>query len=230
MKIIAAVCVYNRENFIAPYLEMLLEFGIEPVVTFGYKPWVNHSTGTPEAESDIPDKTETILDTYFKDVKTIKGIFSHHRDSINQCIPIAGDYDIMLVSDCDMFITKEDWGKQREFIEDNRSFDTYAINHERMITEYRYDWRFGREAIKGGTPPIIAMRQGISFRHMTQTTSNNKIIWDVDGPKYHHMRWCKKDRSDDVSDRIPDISWNDSPAPPEIFDRLDKWQKIVENM
>ena len=105
MKIGAAVPVYNRERFIGPYLEMLLEFGVKPVVTLGERPWADFIP-----HEGPPDRTEFILNKFFPDIHVIKGIFSHQKDSINQAIIRGlGGTDLRIVNDCDMFITRKDW-------------------------------------------------------------------------------------------------------------------------
>ena len=225
MKIVAATCVRNRENFIGAYLDMLLDFGITPIVAFGTRPWSNHA----DDEDEKPDRTEYILDTYFPNVNTIKDYFAHHRDSINRCVQNAGEYDLMLVNDCDMFITRDDWASFLKFEDANKDREVYSINFEKMIIEYYYDWRFGKAAIPGGDWPIVAMKPMVEFRHMTKTSCDNEVVWDEVGPKYHHMRFCKKNRIDRRCN-IPTDTGNHFPAPPEIFDRLERWQGILENL
>lgn len=225
MKIVAAVPVRNRENFIGPYLEMLTEFGVRPIVTFGEKPWVNYASD----ESEVPDRTEYILDKFFPDIQTIKGPFSHHRDSVNRARMVAGEYDIIIVNDCDMFITRNDWEELVRFIENNKSYQVYSVNFERMIIEYYYDWDYGKPAIRGGDPPIVAMRPMVEFQHMTRTSCGNELVWDVDGPKFHHMRFCQKNRLDRKC-AIPADKKDFTPAPEEIVNRLIKWQQILKTI
>src|SRR3990167_9863140 len=154
MKIGAAVPVYNRERFIGPYLEMLLEFGIKPVVTLGEKAWVDFISYEGQ-----PDRTELILNKFFPDIHVIKGVFSHQRDSVNQAIIQGlGGTDLRIVNDCDMFITRKDWDEFIKFVEDNPTYEVYSINFENMIIEYYYDYRFGKRAIPGGDYPIVAMK------------------------------------------------------------------------
>ncbi len=226
MKIVAAVPVRNRENFIGAYLDMLYDFGVEPIVSFGVKSWVNHASD----ESELPDLTEDILDKYFPNTKIVKGIFSHHRDSINACLRIAGGYDLMLVNDCDMFITRSDWEEFLRFVNENwEDYHVYSSNFQKMFIEYSYDYRFGKAAAGGGDYPIIGMKKEVEFRHMTKTSSDDEIVWDVEGPKFHHMRFCKKNREDrrcEVPNNITDYS----PAPQEIIDRLTKWEEIINKL
>lgn len=226
MNIKAVVPVRNRENFIGAYLEMLVDFGVTPIVTFGTRSWVNFA----QDEDDKPDRTERILSEYFPQVTVIKDFYAHHRDSINRGVINAGDYDIILVNDCDMFITKRDWEEFLKFIEDNKHYEVYSINFAKMIMEYYYDWRFGKGAIPGGDPPIVAMKKNIEFRHMTKTTCDNEIVWDIEnGPKFHHMRFCKKNRQDRRCNK-PNNTQDYLPAPPEICDRLDRWQGVLKSM
>ena len=225
MKIGAAVPVYGRERFIGAYLEMLLDFGITPVVTLGTKAWVSFIPYEGQ-----PDRTELILDKFFPEVKVIKGVFSHHRDSVNQAITngLMG-MDLILVNDCDMFITRNDWDEFVKFVEGEHTYEVYSINFERMIIEYYFDWRYGRAALRGGDPPLVALKPPVEFRHMTRATCDNEIVWDTEGPKYHHMRFCQKGRGDKRCN--PPVETKDySPAPQEIADRLIKWEKILETL
>ena len=224
MNIKAAVPVRNRENFIGAYLEMLIDFGITPIVSFGTQSWVNHA----DDEDIKPDKTEKILETYFPHIKTIKGVYSHHRDSVNACVKNAGSYDLILVNDCDMFITRSDWNEFIKFVE-SENYNTYSINFETMIREYHYDWRYGKPAMPGGDPPIVAMKPQVDFIHMTKTSNAEEIVWDAHGPKYHHMRFCKKNRLDNRCN-IPLDKSDYYPAPREISDRLDRWQEILKTL
>lgn len=226
MKIGACVPVYNRERFIGPYLEMLLDFGVLPVVALGDRPWANFA----QSESE-PDRTESILYRFFPNVKVIKGTFSHHRDSINQAL-INGlsETDLRLVNDCDMFITKKDWDEFVKFVEDNSSYEVYSTNFERMIIEYYYSWKYGKPAIPGGDPPIVAMKRNVEFRHMTRTTCDNEIVWDIEGPKWHHMRFCQKGRNDRRCNEPNENLHDYKQAPEEIANRLVKWEKILETL
>ena len=119
-----------------------------------------------------------------------------------------------------------------KFVETNPSYEVYSINFERMIIEYVYDYRFGKGAIRGGDPPIVAMKPPVELKHMTKTTCDNELVWDVDGPKYHHMRFCQKGRVNSKSEPTSENSnINDyKPAPEEISNRLKKWETILETL
>lgn len=224
MLIKAAVPVRNRENFIGAYLEMLIDFGVTPIVSFGTESWVNHAN----EEDNLADKTEKILDTYFPDIKRVSGEYSHHRDSINACLKVAGHYDLILVNDCDMFITKDDWNKFIEFVS-KENYNVYSINFETMIQEYYFDWRYGKPAMRGGDPPILAMKQNVDFIHMTKTSNAEEIVWNEEGPKYHHMRFCNKNRQDKRC-AVPLNTKDYTEAPKEISDRLERWQEILKTL
>lgn len=223
MKIGAVVPVYNRENFIGPYLDMLLDFGIKPVVVLSDGPWLNATD-----ESTVPDRTSDILNKFYSDIQVCRGTFPNHKSSVNVAIRNLQDQDLILVNDCDMYITKEDWTKFIDFVNSNWRHDVFSINFEKMIMEYYYDWRYGKEALRGGDYPIVAMRPGIEFVHMTRASSDNEVVWNVDGPKFHHMRFCKKGRQDNRC--VEPVEKTLPSAPKEVADRLIKWQEILKTL
>lgn len=225
LRVGAAVPVYNRERFIGPYLEMLLDFGVKPVVTLGDRAWVDF-----QSSENVPDRTELILEKYFPQVEIIRGTFSHHRDSINTALTKLGDTDLRLVNDCDMFITRNDWEEFLKFVNDNHTYEVYSTNFEKMIIEYYYDWRYGKAALPGGDPPIVAMKRMVEFRHMTRTTCDNEIVWDVEGPKWHHMRFCQKGRQDRRCNEPTGDLHDYKQAPVEVVDRLVKWENILKEL
>ena len=116
------------------------------------------------------------------------------------------------------------------FVERESTYEVYSINFETMIIEYYYDWRYGKPAIPGGDPPIVAMKSPVEFRHMTKTTCDNEIVWNENGPKFHHMRFCQKGRGDRRCVEPTGDLHDFKPAPEEIINRLVKWEKILETL
>lgn len=236
LKFGAVVPVYNRERFIGPYLEMLKKFGVIPVVTLGTEPW--KSQGNDEVLE--PDKTELILNKFFPEVKVLKGFYAHQRDSfnigINWIVNESGyNCDIIMVNDCDMYITSKDWEACKEFIELNSpTHDVFSINFENMIQEYYFDHRYGRMALRGGDPPVMAIGKNVRMETMTRATSWAESVWDLEGPKWHHMRFCKPNGSGKkrCAEPTPEThNMNDfTPAPPEIFESLERWNNIIKTL
>lgn len=224
MRIGCIVPVWNRENFIGSYLEMMQDFDVKCLVTLGSIPWSTYSDG----ESLEPDKSELIINKYFPDIEIIKGVYPNHRDSINIGLKKLENCDIIIITDCDMYITRKDWDEFIEWIKSNIDrYDVFSINFERMFIEYYYNHNYGTEAKKGGDVPIVALKPGIEIIRITKAHNDREIVWDVEGPKWHHMRFCKKNRLDrkctipiDIKDYLP--------APDEISSRLIKWKKILE--
>lgn len=236
LKFAAVVPVYNREKFLGPYLDMLLDFGITPVVTLGTGPW--KSQGNDEVEEQ--DRTELILTKYFPDVKMLKGFYAHQKDSfnigINWLVNESGkDVDIIMVNDCDMYITAKDWEACKEFITLNiKNHDVFSINFERMIQEYYFDHRYGKGAIPGGDPPIMAIGRDVRMETMTRASSWAEAVWDIDGPKWHHMRFCKpngsgKKRCNEPTPQNSNMA-DFSPAPEEVANRINKWTQLLKNI
>lgn len=228
MKIVASVPVYNRERFIGAYLEMLKGFGVEPVVTLGNKSWANHAGD----ESSVPDRTELILNKFFPDVKVLRGDYSHHRDSMNVGVRYFNDdYDLCIINDCDMFMTSDDWNRMLDFVKSNyEGNDAFSTNHNNMIVEYYYDHRFGTGALQGGDPPIFAIKHHVEMKHMTQSSSNYEAVWDDPVARFHHMRFCQKGRNDRRCNEPTVGLERFKPAPPEIFNLLEKWQEILKTL
>ncbi len=219
MKIVATVPVYNRQDFIGAYLDMLLDFDVTPVVVLSDKPW---DIGGNEEDIEA-DKTAEILNTYFPTVKVINGTFLSHGESMNAGIDYLGDFDICMVADCDMYITKNDWKEFLKFIQ-SEDVMVYKANFETMFIEYYYDWRYGLSAIPGGAPPIVAIKKGVRMKNITHATSDSAATWDIDGPKLHHMRWCKDSGSGKHKCKEPDNADGYVVAPLEIKNRLIKWK------
>lgn len=227
----AVIPVYNRERYIGPFLEMMDDFGVTCAVTLGDAPW----TASGGDEVLEKDKTEKILDKYFSHMRILKGSYSHHKDSFNKGIEQLQDCDMIFVNDCDMFITLEDWNKGLEFIDKVwEEADVFAINFENMIKEYYFNHNYGCMAKPGGPMPIMAIKPDMRMRNMTSTEGGLEVVWDKDGPLYHHMRHCKPTGSGKkyCVEPTPTIRNMDdfTPAPKEIINRIIKWEKIIENL
>jgi hypothetical protein len=230
IKVGAVVPVYNRERYIGPYLEMMEDFGVTCAITLSDRPW--SSQGGDETPKH--DRTEAIIDKYFSHMRVLKGVYYHHKDSLNAGIEKLQDCDLVLTTDCDMFITREDWEKLMDFVSQKfnwENFNTYAVEFEKMITEYYYDHNYGKAAIPGGAPPIMAVKPDIRMQNMISVYYGKMVIWDEIGPKWHHMRFCKPNGSGKKRCVEPKNDLHDySPAPEEITKRLIKWQKRLKNI
>ncbi len=231
---IGCVCpVYNRDKYIGPYLEMMEDFGVTCAVTLGNKPW--SSQGNEEIIEK--DKTEKILDKYFPNMMVLKDDYAHHKDSLNAGIEKLQECDIIVVNDCDMFITKEDWNECLDFICEKNNWNNYsvfALNFEKMINEYFFNHYYGKLASPGGAPPIMVIKPHVRMKSMIQTSGDSILVWDVDAPKYHHMRYCKPNGSGKHKYKEPTSvthNMNDfTPAPKEIINRIEKWEKIIKKL
>lgn len=223
----AVVACYNREEYIGPYLDMMLEHEVDCIVNLSDKPWTHGGT----QERIQVDKTEDILNRFFPSVKVNKRTFSHHKDSLNYGIDNFKEYDRVFILDCDIFLTNEDWGKMVDFLKED--MDVFKVNFEKMIIEYYYDWRYGKAAIPGGHPPIVAIKPKVRAKNMIHTSdmSDREIVWDIEGPKLHHFRFAKQHGSGKHLYDEPVTNLHDyKPAPEEIINRLKKWQEILKTL
>lgn len=226
LKIGAVVCCYNRDQYIGPYLEQLLDHNIEPIVTLSDAPWTHGGN----QESLEHDKTEKILNELFPQVKVLKGTFSHHRDSFNRGIEKLQHCDRIIVNDCDYFMTDDVYKRMFEFI-NNSDHNVFSINFETMIQEYYFDWRYGKPAIPGGVPPIMAITKGVKMENMIEASSDDVIVWNEPQYKVHHFRFAKKNGSGKHLCNEPTANLHDfTPAPQSIVDLLLKWEKIVKEL
>ena len=64
---------------------------------------------------------------------------------------------------------------------------------------------------------------------MTKASSDSIVVWDIKGPKFHHMRFCQKGRGDGRCNE-PLEKEDYAAAPQEVADRLIKWEKILETL
>jgi hypothetical protein len=210
---------------------MMTKFGVECAITLSDTPW---ASGGNE-ETIEKDRTESIIADFFPEINLIKGTFHHHQDSFNNGINQLQHCDLIFVTDCDMFITQEDWGKMIDWILDEwPNHDGFAIAFQNMIQEYYYDHHYGKAATPGGEPPFLAVKKGIHMRHMTDAYGVMPIVWDVEGPKFHHMRYCKPSGSGAHRCRKPtkeNSNMDDyTPVPKEIINLLEKWEKKIESL
>lgn len=225
----AVVPARNREDWIGPHLELLLKYGVEPVVTIGNTPF---DKGGGQEETEV-DKTSIVLEKFFPKVKVLRGHMPNHKDVMNIGIRSLQHCDIIFVNDIDILLTDEDWKKTFHFIEVKYDlFDVFAIDFEKIMIEYYHDYRYGKPAMPGGAPPIIAIKDKVEMKHMTQASVDKKIVWDDKNVKFHHFRFCKKNGSGKQFYNEPKPhthNMNDfTQAPAEIVRIIKKWQRRLK--
>lgn len=227
MKIGAIVCLYNRDLMIGPYLEQLTSHGIDCIVMLGEKAYRDPG----RFEADTPDKSEEIVKKYFPQVKIIKGNFSKPRHQWNEGMQYFKDYDRVIINDCDLFLENKDFPKFIDFI--SQDYNVFAVDHETMLIEYYSDHKYGKEALKGGYPPLIAVKPQIELINMVMAKEPyTKVVWTDPDIKWHHFRFCAKG-SLTAGRYYPAINAGVinpeefKPAPEEITNLLNKWKKIV---
>ncbi len=226
MNIGAVVPVYNREQYIGPYLDMLTSHGVECVVNLGTEPWSHGGN----QESPMPDRTEKIVRTFFPNVRLNIGVFHHHQDSLNTGLDVLKHCDRIFVQDCDMFYTNEVWDKCMEFFF-KTDVNVYAVNFETMFLEYYHNYNFGKTALPGGAPPILAIKPVVKMKSMTMATDSIGAIWDDPNYKIHHFRFAKANGSGKHLYARPSSNLQDyKPAPDEVIKLLTKWEEILKTL
>ena len=229
MKFGASVPLYNREWYIGPFLEQMIEVGVKPVVALSEIPFANEGKDEPKE----PDRSEEIVRRFFPEVEIVKGRFSHHRDSMRAGIERLKDHEIVFVNDCDIFMTTEDWRKLFKFIEENfQNSDVFSYDFMTIGREYYHDYRFGTGVRPGGYPPIMGLKPNIGINTMVATDGGRHLTWDDLTATVHHLRFCKgKYGGGDLYEKAPESNLhNYTVAPDEIVNRFKKWEKIIETI
>lgn len=227
----ASIPSYNRDWYLGPFLEQLVNKDVKCVVALGNQPFGHEG----KQEDTTPDNTRQLLDTYFPQVEVITGNYSHHRDSMNAGFDQNkfNDCDVVIVTDCDIYMESKDWDKFFNWVSDNIQHDVFSIDFEKMIYEYYYDYRFGKGARPGGDPPIMAIKPNIRMKHMTKASEGSEVIWNDPSVTVHHLRWtCHKGKDrGELYNRPPQSALHEyTPAPEEITNSFHKWEKILETL
>lgn len=226
----ASIPVYNRDWYLGPFLDQLLIKNVKCIVSLAN----NFYSHEGKEEDDIPDKSKLLLQKYFPQVEILEGTYSHHRDSMNAGLNAGKfkDCDVVIVTDCDMYMTSNDWDKFFTWVSDNYpKYDVFSIDFENMIKEYYYDYNYGKAARRGGDYPIMAIQSSQTMKHMTESTSPNEIVWKDNSVTVHHLRWtCHKGkRRGELYNRMPQSDLHEySPVPTEIMDSFKKWENLLK--
>lgn len=229
MKIGAAVPLWNREKFIGAYLEQIMSYGITPIVALGERPWGDGNSDGGSDESLIPDRSEEILERYFPNVIVLKGVYQRHGDSLRVCHEALKDFDWIIVNDCDLFMDDK---TMRRFIElmGTAKESHIRVNHNTMIREYYFDWRYGKNALPGGQYPIMAYKPARANCPKNMTRIDNAgdgYEWDEPEHVIHHFRFAKANGSGKRRCVEPESSQGYEQAPNDIVDLLKKWENKI---
>jgi len=171
MKLGAITPVYNEENLINGCIKCLEPFVDNHIVLVSDKPYFG--------ENEPPDNTAKIAEDLGANV--INGYWSLDHEQRNTGISLLQDYDWIICTDVDMWLTSRDLSNLIEVL-DNTDRDSF------VIPQISYWKDIEHTIVDDDFMPVIAIRPNVRFTHIgcidrPATILNNCVV--------HHINWCE---------------------------------------